>query len=205
MNVLVERLKQQFLKELPGEAAHLLMASAKRKASLEIPKEIEPKQSSVLLLLVPDNNELKIVLTQRPKYNGVHSRQVSLPGGKVEKEDVNSLATALRETQEEIGVSTPEMKQIGEMSKLYIPPSNFLVTPHLAYLDKVPTFIPDKREVEEVFLLPLSFIKHEKNIVNKNIHIERYNMTIKTPCWEYNGKIIWGATAMILSELRAML
>lgn len=195
---LSERLKEP----LPGLDAHLEMAPKFRILQIKEYMNVEnAKKSGVLVLLFPENDRIKTVVIVRPRYQGVHSGQVSFPGGKFEDADVEMINTAFRETSEEIGVNVDKANRIGELSMLYIPPSNFLVQPVVAFLDARPEYRPDKKEVagiEEIFLDELF---SENAVSEKEIIINEF-MKTKVPCFKIKDTVIWGATAMIINELK---
>lgn len=185
------------------QEAHLKMLPATRKKLVQnIPSEV--KKAAVLILFYPNkNNDTHFILTQRASYKGVHSAQISFPGGKKEKKDKTLKETALRETFEEIGVPTQNINCFKKLSKVYIPPSNFLVTPYLAYTTSYPKF---KTNYEVTKLLEISILNliSAKSISTTNITTS-YATNVKVPCFVFNNKIVWGATAMILSELKELL
>jgi len=195
----VQNLKASLANQLPGKNAQLLMSSSQRLLNSNLFINIS-KKSSVLLMLYPDNECVKIVFIQRPKYIGVHSGQVSLPGGKFMKSDITNKNTALRETMEETGVAQDNINIIGQLTELYIPPSNFLVYPFVGYLDSKPIFDPDKKEVSSIIEANVfDFIKEENMKLNGSFD-GPLGIKIKMPYYLINDKIIWGATAMIMSE-----
>ena len=114
--------------------------------------------------------------------------------------DFNKFITALRETKEEIGIDISKINIIGNISELFIPPSLFLVLPVLGYTKKIPHFVADKKEVEKIFQINLSDLL-DKNIIYKKQIINNENQKINVPCYYIKESIIWGATAMIISEL----
>jgi len=196
----IEQLQILLQQPLPGEVAQYRMAPAYRpKLSKDEIAALQPKISGVLLLLYEKNNQYHIVLTERKKYDGVHSGQMSFPGGKKEANDEDLTATALRETQEEIGVGPEYIQLLGKLSELYIPPSNFLVYPTVGYARELPPFVPEKKEVETIVEVPLSHLLHPANI-NLAQEIRLPGTTVRVPAYNFNGHIIWGATAIILSE-----
>ena len=202
----IEKLKLQLQHPLPGEDAQLLMApSIRRKMSSYNFEELNPKVSAVMALVYPNENlEPTMVLTLRQSYAGLHSAQISFAGGKKDDSDVNLKQTALRETHEEIGVESQEISVITELSNLYIPPSNFIVYPYLGYCNQKPTFSIDPIEVAEVIEFnAFELLKPEiksKMIIDK--HPSGNNVT--APYYLINNHKVWGATAIILSEIEAI-
>ena len=144
-----EKIKNELAADLPGEQAHLLMMPTARDNKLVMPSyTTSPIPSAVLILFYKDDNgSIKFPLIQRPTYNGAHSGQIGLPGGKAEFNDANLIETAIRETHEEIGVQPELVNVIGKLSKLHITVSNFVVTPVVAYMEHRPKFVLDPKEV----------------------------------------------------------
>ena len=141
----------------PGLAAQLKMAPPQRfgtkETLLKMPKNV--KKAAVMMLLYPNfKKELCFCLIQRTTYNGKHSGQISFPGGKKEEEDIDFWATALRESQEEVGVNPEKVQLITTLSSIYIPPSNFYVYPYLAYTNQCPDFVAEEGEVDHVIEVP---------------------------------------------------
>src|ERR1043166_9213690 len=198
------RLETRLERELPGERAQFSMAPYSRKRIREIPMEkYNPKRSAVLIVLFPQGNSIRTLLIQRPEYEGVHSGQVGFPGGKFEEADLELRNTALREASEEIGINVSDMKVIGNLTDLYITPSNFLVSPFVAFMEERPSLRPDPREVQQIrdvdlFSLNDPQIKGEKVISHSN------GFKIKTPYYEIEGLKVGGATAMMIAELNAI-
>lgn len=191
--------------QLPGLEAQMIMAPETRREIL--PRIIEKhaktaREAAVLCLLYPKNNLLYFVLIKRVSYPGVHSNQIGFPGGKLE-EGENALQAALRETEEEIGVKVSENSIVGTLTELYIPPSNFMVYPFVAYLKKQPLFILDEKEVAYHLEVPLDDLLNGENIKSK-IMKASYG-TFNNQYFSFQNEIVWGATAMILSELRIIL
>jgi 8-oxo-dGTP pyrophosphatase MutT (NUDIX family) len=200
-NDIIEKLREELAKPLPGEEAQYRMAPSYRlRLSKEEIEVLKPKISGVMLLLYEKEGLLNIVFTQRKQYDGVHSGQMSFPGGKKDKEDVDLVHTALRETKEEIGVGEEQIEVIGGLTELYIPPSNFLVHPTVGFAKGMLSFHPDKKEVEKVVEIPVDFFLEEKNIKH-DTEIKLFNDTVvHVPAYTYKEHIIWGATAIMLSE-----
>jgi len=187
---------------LGGQESQFKMAPELRKQfSLTAIKDKNPRESAVLALFYPDkDNNTRVLLTLRSNYKGVHSAQISFPGGKRDKVDSSLETTALRETEEEIGVNRNNITIIREMTKTYIPPSNFWVQPYLGYVDKTPTFISNY-EVEVLIEVLLSDLINDKSLSSKNLTTS-YMENIDVPCFKLNDYVVWGATAMILSEVK---
>ena len=130
-------------------------------------KKINYRKSSVLILIYPSKDHIpKIALLQRPQNLEFHPGQICFPGGKYQKTDQTNLNTALRETNEEIGIPINKIKYIKKLTKIYIPPSKFKVYPFLAYLNETPNFIIDKKEVDVVIEFPISFLLHDNSKKN---------------------------------------
>lgn len=190
---------------LPGQDAQFRMAHIERQLNLSRFKTpSDARQSSVMILLYEDGGRIKIPLILRPGDSGIHSGQISFPGGKYEDTDLDFATTALRETEEEIGVSKSSIEILGKLTQLYIPPSNFLVHPHVGALQFAPNFIPQKNEVEKIIPLDLEFLMDEEKVKEKEIRLSSGQL-IRTPYYSVEGETVWGATAMILSELKSLL
>jgi len=191
---------------LPGWNAQKRLINYDRPAPDNISKvDPDARLGAVLALLYPKNGELHTVLMMRNTYKGVHSNQVSFPGGEFEKQDASLWHTALREANEEVGVPENKVIKISELTKVYIPPSRFLVTPFLAFAEKAPSFIPDPFEVKRIIEAPISKFLDPNNILEKKIFIDSYKAKLPIKYYEVEGEIIWGATAMMLSELAEIL
>jgi len=199
----IEQLKQRLQQPLPGVTSHLKMAPVNRVQEFNNLSNIIPlaKNSAVLILLFPDNGKLKTVFIQRSVYDGVHSGQISFPGGKVETTDKDFEATALRETFEEIGVKPKAIEIIGQLTDCYISPSNFLVKVFAGYTLQKPIFIPDKKEVQSILEVDIDEFYDSNNIAEKEFYSTSRKTAVFAPCYLVNGMEIWGATAMMLSEL----
>lgn len=192
---------------LPGEEAHRLMAPAGRTVSPEYIRTVEgtARKSAVLIALYEDAGTIRTVLIKRPDYQGVHSGQVAFPGGKAEDTDHTLEETALREAWEETGIIPGQVQVIGRISQLYIPPSNFLVTPVIGVLPHVPDMIPEPAEVAEILTPGLPLLLDDSIIGENDFLGSSGNWSIKAPCFNIMGHAVWGATAMMLSELRVIL
>lgn len=196
---------QNELKNLPGEEAHVEMFPLRARTSDALKTVEGYRLSAVMALLYPVSESHEMILIERQDYDGKHSGQMSFPGGKKEDEDYSSLEAALRETHEEIGIHPDHIKVLGRLTDVYIPVSNFLVHPYIGMLESKPTFIPDAREVKSVFTFDLIELLRESNRVITTISLGK-GATIKDiPAFKIDEKIIWGATALMLNELRIIL
>ncbi len=201
----IEQLKIRLQRPLPGEDVQYLMAPISRiKNKYVSPENYNPKKSAVLILLFPQSNLIKTVFIERPIYDGVHSGQVAFPGGRFEDADVDLKQTALRETFEEIGVSPDKIEIIGKLTDLYINPSNFLVSPFIGYINECPNFIVNAREVQKIVVYNLFDLNNDTIKSEKEITFSG-GFKLKTPYYEIDGLTVWGATAMMISELNAVI
>ena len=196
------RLKQQLQGEKPGIQAQLLMAPRFREEELmQRDTDLPSRKSAVLILFNPFSTELSIIITKRSSRLKVHRGQVSLPGGSVDKNDADAEATALRETWEEIGIPSNDVEVIGQLSGIYIPPTNFDIVPVIGFLKRKPNYNINPDEVAEVVEVPLSQLMKPENIKRKVFYTSSSGEDRKAPYYDVMGLEIWGATAMILSEL----
>lgn len=191
----------------PGLTAQLKMAPPQRfgtkKTLLEVPDSV--RYAAVMMLLYPsDDDHIHFCLIQRPVYDGKHSGQISFPGGKKEKTDRDFWITALRETEEEIGIDRNKIEYLTQLSSTYIPPSNFYVYPYLAYTHSRPEFTAEQGEVDHVIEVPLFDLLHEKSMTEGKIKAS-YSDEITVPMFVFNRYEVWGATAMILAEARELI
>jgi 8-oxo-dGTP pyrophosphatase MutT (NUDIX family) len=205
LELLTDKLKQALTQTLPGVDAQYLMAPLHRnRIEVETLKVEQYRPSAVLIVFCRDkNNKLFIPLTERPSYNGAHSGQISLPGGKYDEQDVDLETTAKRECEEEIGIKDVEV--IGKLTSLYIPVSSFLVHPFVGICPvKDPVMVHHEREVKTILRLYVDDLMNE-NIIGKGTIEVFNNLKIQTPWFEVDGHKVWGATAMMLSELKQLI
>jgi 8-oxo-dGTP pyrophosphatase MutT (NUDIX family) len=201
----IKDLKSALNQPLPGENAQYKLAPSYRpRLTQEQINGLDPKIGAVMLLLYLKNGQWTMAFTQRHSYDGVHSGQISFPGGKKDAEDKSLIDTALRETYEEIGVSPDNITILGSLTKLFIPPSNFLVYPAVGCMEYETTFKPQEREVAEILEIPVAFFLQEENIQQTAITLPN-GATFNVPAFMYNNRPIWGATAIILSEFRSVI
>lgn len=189
--------------QLPAIEAHIKMAPFERVSTLnpEYYKTANPRQSAVMMLFYPKEDAAHLVLIKRNTYPGIHSAQISFPGGKAEPEDKDLAQTALRETCEEIGVASAEIDIVMPFTEIYIPPSNFLVYPFLGLAARAPTFNPDPKEVDAILEVSLTDFLDDSFIIATDMQTS-YSESINVPAFKFGDHIVWGATAMILSELK---
>ena len=191
-------ISQKLQSPLPGESAHRIM-QATSTLRLNFKPNTRTRKSAVLILFYPYQDEIYFPVILRPAYDGVHSGQVAFPGGRYELSDENLTRTALREAQEEIGLRLTDVKVLGTLTELFIPPSNFFVLPVIGVIPYRPDFFPDAREVEDIFQIKLNDISDTSIIGSSNIQIR--GEQVYAPHYEVHGYKIWGATAMMISEL----
>jgi len=192
--------------QLPAAGSHEKMMPFERKELLKKInlKDRDPKEAAVLMLFYPKNSKTHLVLIVRNSYPGVHSDQIAFPGGKFELEDVDFQTTALRETEEEIGISPEKIEIVKEFSSLYIPPSNFMVYPFLGICKEEIQFVPNPTEVAAIIELPLEVFRDDRIVTTENLSTS-YASLIAVPAFRIEEHIVWGATAMILNELKDVL
>ena len=193
--------------DLPGEKSQFKMMPPYRE---DLIKNHEydittAREAAVMALFYPDkNNNTKLVLILRKTYKGVHSAQVGFPGGKVEVEDKNLQETALRETFEEVGVSLDNMNVLKALTKIYIPPSHFNVYPFLGHCFTTPNFKKQDEEVEAILEVDINHFLDDKNMTTKVIK-KSEEFIYNVPAIALNNHLVWGATAMMLSEVKDLL
>ena len=162
------------------------------------------KRAAVMIFCFKDNfGNIGFPLMRRQVYDGVHSGQISLPGGKKDYKDKSLWETAKRELNEELGVDISIIRKIKKLKKIYIPPSNFLVTPYVAYSEINPDFIINKREVAELIIMKVQDLILLKKVNEKVTN--SYLKNVLVPGYKINNNFIWGATAMILKEFKLIL
>ena len=196
----IKNLKTSLQNPLPGIEAQLRMAHVARHEANPTPENA--KMASVLALLYPRKHQWYIVLIERVTNSGDrHSGQISLPGGRYDQTDDSLAFTALREAHEEVGVIIQNTHLLGSLTSLYIPVSNFLVHPFVGFTDTHPVFTPELQEVKSILEVPLNDFLIAGNQKVKNLKINPQITLQNVPYFDIQGKTIWGATAMILSEL----
>ncbi len=204
LSELVSKLEDRLKLPLPGGEAHEpLRAVPAGTFKPKFEHKTPPKPGAVLILLYEENGLVKFPLTKRPDYLGTHGGQISLPGGKAEQ-DEGIITTALREAEEEIGIARNTIKVIGQLTDFFVIPSNFIVTPVIGCLRALPIFNPDPREVVRVIEGTIDqLIRHDAVKTTEIMASKIYPMM--APHFEIDGEVVWGATAMILNELRVLI
>jgi 8-oxo-dGTP pyrophosphatase MutT (NUDIX family) len=201
----ITNLKTNLQKPLPGEAVQFEMAHVKREKLADLLADYKNyRPSAVLILLYPNEQQhTSILLIERMTYDGHHSGQIALPGGKAEPADVDLQATALREFFEETGSDiTPTF--IGKLTPVYIPVSKFMVQPFVAYVDQKPNFTASVYEVSELIEWEMNELLNPE-VVKQTIIEPTPGFKLKTPYFDIQGKVLWGATAMMLNELKKII
>jgi len=200
-NQLTERLKRP----LPGsKVQNEMSASPRSKTGINFNFDEDPRESSVLITLFEREGEILFPLIQRPQYTGIHSGQIGLPGGKVEDQDKDREETALRETEEEIGIDAKDIQILGRLSELYVQASHYNVLPVVGYVPYIPVYNPDPEEVSRVIEGRISeLVMDEKRKVKELLIRDKYHVI--APYFDLNHEMVWGATAMILSEFSFIL
>ncbi|TDW48117.1 NUDIX domain-containing protein [Flavobacterium sp. 270] len=194
----IEKIRNNLKKPLPAEASHKVMEALSAKY-LDLKPDEQTRKSAVLILLYPHKNEVYFPLILRPLYNGFHSGEIGLPGGRYELTDKDLIQTALRETEEEIGVKIEDIQVLGTLTEIYIGPSNFFVLPVVGYLPHRPDFIADEYEVEEILEVKLNYFADPKIIDSATIPIS--NDLVLTPYYKVKDHKVWGASAKMINEL----
>lgn len=192
--------------DLPGEKAQLEMFTLGRKGNADVlEKNGDFRESAVALVLFEEQETLKSILLQRPNYNGYHSNQIALPGGKRETFDTDLQQTALRECMEETGLLAPYFEPLGKLSHLYIPVSKFKVQPYVFFYHQPPIFHPDQREVADLFTFPIGLLLKDEYRKTKRIRLQNGLYLNDVPCFSIKSHTVWGATAIVLNEFRHLL
>ncbi len=196
-----DRLHQAMEAGLPGaDAQYKLVPPGRERPNIEQIKHMRsPRLAGVLALFYPVDNVPHVVLMKRNTYPGVHSGQISFPGGQKEDYDDDLVATALREAEEEVGAKTDQIEVLGSLTEVYIPPSNFLVQPVVGIQNSRPVFTPDATEVHTILEVPFHLFLDKSNLKPSRVSARDY--TLEVPAYHVKNEVVWGATAMMISEL----
>lgn len=198
---------RKFEKELPGEQSHLAFMPKRGSSAEQLRKGIAFRDAAVAIILFHnEENKLCTIVTRRQEYDGSHSGQISFPGGKKEMDDRNLLDTAIRECHEEIGVYASNFELLKELSPLFVPVSQFLITPYVFYSHhKSFNYMRSEREVAAIHELDLLELYKSESVVNIDIQIGSDFTMKNVPHFKQGDILIWGATALILNELKDIL
>ena len=199
-DVLIHKIKDRLTHPLPGPDAQFRMVPSFR---LAVTKTAVTAKAGVLLFLYPKSDEWHIVFMKRPDYEGTHGGQISFPGGKFDPPDVNLSETALRETEEEIGVPASKITLLGALSPLYIPVSEYEVYPFIGFSNSRPDFKIDPHEVR--YLIEAKVIDLLDLSARKEKLYTSERVTGIIPYFNLHGHEVWGATAMILNEFLVLI
>lgn len=206
----ISQLKERLGEPLPGIKAQLKMTNTKigvyeqnKQKYLEASKEA--KKACVMILLFQKEEVWHTALMQRPESPYPHSKQISLPGGGLEEQDDTLEAGALRETEEEFGIPAQNIQTLGRLSELYIPVSGYLVHPFVGYLKEAPTYTPDPNEVDEIIEVKVEDLLNPALRKHKDITTSSGHHLRDVLYFDLNDKVVWGATAMMLSEFVTIL
>lgn len=203
---LIERVRGRLSQPLPGHDDFRELSGYQRPDLESVKRQVPPaKESGVLALLYPSGVELHTMLMLRPAYDGVHSGQVGFPGGHREPGDADIVATALREFQEETGAESREFDVLGMLTPVYIPPSRALVTPVIAYTDNLGELSPDPREVAALIPVAVSHLMRDDILKRTKVFVSILQREVEAPYWDVDGHVVWGATALMIAELRKLL
>ncbi len=196
---LFTRTQQTINSGLPGEESQLKMAPAFRPKG-PANQNPPPRKAAVLIpVFFSSEGNPEILLTLRKTYDGVHSGQVSFPGGKFDPHETDPVEVALRESQEEVGLDPAAVKIAGLLSPLYIPVSHMMVQPVVGFVEGPVNWIADPREVERLISISMESLTDPSLVQNKAVRISA-NLTMEAPFYSVANETVWGATAMILSE-----
>lgn len=204
----IEKLENAIQRELPGVEAQLKMAHVFRKSktlTYQVPDNA--RKAGVLNLLYPKNGVWHTVLMKRVVFDPTkdkHSGQVSFPGGRYELSDKTMEVTALRESEEEIGINRENVQIIGKLTNLYIPVSNYLVYPYVAVAEERPEFIPNRREVAQLIEVPIHDLLENEQPTLMDLPLHNGTVLKDVPYFDAQGHVVWGATAMMLSEFATL-
>ena len=204
----IEQIRERLTRPLPGQEAQLRMAFVRRAEELRLnPTPPEgARVACVTLFLWENNDDWRTILIQRTTNPlDRHSGQVSFPGGKHEQSDESLSHTALREAQEEIGVPPNQVEILGRLTELYIPVSNFIVYPFVAVLSGIPQLLAQPGEVESILTPGLKHFQQDENKALKTLVVGTGVLLNDVPCYLVEGRSVWGATAMIMSEFLEVL
>ena len=196
------KLAQHLVKELPGKPAQKIMLTKPRNPINYSSNSECPNPAAVLILLFPVIQDIRFFLTKRTSVVQYHKGQISLPGGAWE-EGEQLWGTALRETNEEIGVRAEHIQFIGALTPLFVPVTGFLIHPFVGWVDDKPETYPDPTEVESLFSASVLSLTDQNSCQCEERTIRGHVFDV--PYFQLNREKVWGATSMILSEFKTVL
>ena len=203
MNFSADFIRHKLNGELPGLSSHLKLAPDSRAEQIASYKESkrQAKKSAVMILLFHENEKLKVIFIRRGMYVGIHAGQIAFPGGRFEDSDVTVENTAFREIEEEIGVTRDKIELLGQLTDIYVPPSNFLISIFVGYLSERPQYKPDEREVAEIIELDFENFLVENVISEKDFQVPSTTESVRALYYKLPNADLWGASAMVMTEL----
>lgn len=205
----ISELLELFNRELPGEDTHVEFAPVRGRTSDFLASGASYKEAAVAIVLSPSTSRdggLTVLVTQRQQYDGKHSGQLSFPGGKRDATDASLLQTAMRECFEEIGLKLQPEHQVGKLSQLYIPVSGFLVDPYVFFIEELPeTFQLSEREVQTLYKVELEPLFDDTAIERRDVEVMKGTIVRDIPHFIQGDIAIWGATAILLNELKTLI
>src|SRR5215208_3014181 len=170
------------------------------------PPDADTRRAAVLVPIIVEGEDARVVYTVRKDNLADHAGQISFPGGSMEARDTSLLETALREAQEEIDLSPDLVEVVGELEEMYIPPSNFRVSPFVGLLPPEAEMVLSPDEVEEIFTVPLKTLTANETF--RKVLWRREGRDYMVPVFAIEGPVprnIWGATAAMTAALLARL
>ena len=205
LDKLIEYLDIRLQHPLSGmEASEQMFPSLANGDRIKMKHDDAAREGGVMVLLYQDGNTVRFPIIQRPIYSGVHSGQMALPGGKYEPDDADLIETALREMEEEIGVPAVDVQVLGNLSSFFVTVSNFQILPVIGVIRKVPQFVPQESEVDDIISADVEHLISEDYLKEKEMVVSG-GATLRAPYFDLEDRIVWGATSMMLNEFKSIL
>lgn len=205
MDHFIQKLVDKLQQPLPGREVQYKMAHATRLPDSPVPTNA--RQAAVLALFYPKDHDWHLVFIERDSSNpnDRHGGQISFPGGKYEEGDGTLANTALREAQEEVGADPNKIEILGALTDLYIPVSNFHANPFVGFTSETPSFVPQVSEVRSILEVPFPLLQQPEIVQTIDLQLAQNLILERVPYFNLFGKVVWGATAMMLNELLAIM